>query len=385
MISNQGIAEAEKNSFTAFFKQSPVKLHYRGRNQLFENRIQFYNPTEGSEESGTPLGEYAYNALGQRVMKDVNGETTIFHYDINGNLIAEGTLDGTITKEYLYMGKIRMAMVDVGSQSFYYFLNDRLGTPQLMTDDTGTVIWEAIYKPFGEALVHPQATVVNNFRFPGQYYDEETRIHYNYHRYYDPRIGKYLTPDPIGLLGGNNLYIYAMNSPINQIDPMGLDPARLRKFAMKLSPRKDLTDVNKLALMMDFAKRDNKGDTYNAVNDLADVLTGGVPTIRERSPHYVGYSAFGSTGFKSGYYQRGNQLWHFVGSLVTGYYRGIPVGILMVYLNEFRFGQPLTGPDISLGVVGVDMGANLNKITDWGEAIRKQLEEPEDTSSECEE
>jgi len=254
-----------------------------------------------------------------------------------------------------------------------------------MTDDTGTVVWEAIYKPFGEALVHPQASVVTNFRFPGQYYDEETGLHYNYHRYYDTRTGRYLRPDPIGLLGGNNLYIYAMNNPINQIDPMGLDPARLRKFAMKLSPRKDLTDVNKLALMMDFAKRDNKGDTYNAVNDLADVLTGGVPTIRERSPHYVGYSAFGSTGFKSEYYQRGNQLRHFVGSLVTGYYRGIPVGILMVYLNEFRFGQPLTGPDISLGVVGVDMGTNLNKITDWGEAIRNQLEEPEDTSSECEE
>ena len=117
------------------------------------------------------------------------------------------------------MGKIRMAMVDVGSQSFYYFLNDRLGTPQLMTDDTGTVVWEAIYKPFGEAQVHPQTSVVNNFRFPGQYFDEETGFHYNYHRYYDPRTGRYLTPDPIGLIGGIDLYTYVENNPINNIDP----------------------------------------------------------------------------------------------------------------------------------------------------------------------
>jgi RHS repeat-associated protein len=92
-----------------------------------------------------------------------------------------------------------------------------------MTDSTGTVVWEGDYKPFGEAGVHPQSTVVNNFRFAGQYYDEETGLHYNYHRYYDPKTGRYLTPDPIGLLGGINLYSYAVNNPVNAIDPFGLE------------------------------------------------------------------------------------------------------------------------------------------------------------------
>jgi RHS repeat-associated protein len=58
--------------------------------------------------------------------------------------------------------------------------------------------------------------------FPGQYYDQETGLHYNYFRYYNPQTGRYITPDPIGLEGGINLFIYVQNSPINYIDPLGL-------------------------------------------------------------------------------------------------------------------------------------------------------------------
>lgn len=58
--------------------------------------------------------------------------------------------------------------------------------------------------------------------YPGQSFDQETGFHYNYHRYYDPRTGRYLTPDPIGLAGGINLFAYAWNNPVNSIDPIGL-------------------------------------------------------------------------------------------------------------------------------------------------------------------
>jgi RHS repeat-associated protein len=91
-----------------------------------------------------------------------------------------------------------------------------------MTDESGAVVWSADYRPFGELSVS-NATVENKFRFPGQYYDSETGLHYNYHRYYQPKIARYVSPDPIGFKGGLNLYRYVFNNPINFMDPSGLE------------------------------------------------------------------------------------------------------------------------------------------------------------------
>ena len=106
--------------------------------------------------------------------------------------------------------------------------NDPLGTPQALTDESGTVVWKADYDPFGKATVNEDPDgdgnrVTLSIRFPGQYYDQETGLHYNYFRYYDPSIGRYLTSDPIGLVGGINTYVYTLNNPLYWIDPTGLD------------------------------------------------------------------------------------------------------------------------------------------------------------------
>jgi RHS repeat-associated protein len=179
------------------------------------------------EQGANSIAEYAYNGLGQRVIKQAGANTTVYHYDLDGKLIAESLLDGTTTREYLYMGKVRIAMVDVaGGNALYHYLNDRLGTPEILTDASGVVRWEAWYEPFGEAHIHPSSNVVNNIRLPGQYFDSETGFHYNYHRYYDPKTGRYLTPDPIGLEGGINLFAYVGNDAVNRIDPLGLAEVR---------------------------------------------------------------------------------------------------------------------------------------------------------------
>jgi len=107
--------------------------------------------------------------------------------------------------------------------STYYYHNDHLGTPQKLTDTTGTVVWAADYKPFGEATV-TISTITNNLRFPGQYFDSETGLNYNYFRDYNAMIGRYIESDPAGLKGGINLYVYVENNAVNVADLLGLTP-----------------------------------------------------------------------------------------------------------------------------------------------------------------
>jgi RHS repeat-associated protein len=90
-----------------------------------------------------------------------------------------------------------------------------------MTDGTGAVVWSADYKPFGEATI-TVSTITNNLRFPGQHFDRETGLHYNYYRDYNPSTGRFIERDPIGLKGGINLYRYVKNNPLKYKDPRGL-------------------------------------------------------------------------------------------------------------------------------------------------------------------
>jgi len=173
--------------------------------------------------NGGVRGEYVYNAKGQRVKKVASGNTTIYHYDLEGNLIEETAANGTMIRSYIYAGGNRLAMIDDGGDHFYYH-NDHLGTPLAMTDAGGNVVWKAAYDPFGEAQVDTSSAVTNNFRFPGQYYDEESGLHNNWFRYYDPAIGKYTSADPGGIKRGkNHLFVYVKNKPTILMDFAGLD------------------------------------------------------------------------------------------------------------------------------------------------------------------
>jgi len=91
-----------------------------------------------------------------------------------------------------------------------------------MTSVSGAVVWSATYSSFLKSNVDSSSTITNNLRAPGQYFDGEIGLHYNYHRYYDPIIGRYVKTDPIRLAGGINLYAYISNNPANNRDPEGL-------------------------------------------------------------------------------------------------------------------------------------------------------------------
>lgn len=114
----------------------------------------------------------------------------------------------------------------VGQEVDIYFVHsDHLGTPQKLTDESGAVVWSADYQPFGDVSLQA-STVISNIRFPGQYFDAETGLHYNYFRNYEPTTGRYLESDPIGLLAGFNTYAYVHNDPLNYTDPYGLVTCR---------------------------------------------------------------------------------------------------------------------------------------------------------------
>ncbi|MCP4492880.1 MAG: hypothetical protein GY820_37095, partial [Gammaproteobacteria bacterium] len=103
-----------------------------------------------------------------------------------------------------------------------YLHTDHLATPRKATNEAGQVVWEWDSEAFGnEAPMSYDGTEVN-LRFPGQVYDVETGLYYNYFRYYDPGTGRYITSDPIGLDGGLNTYAYVEGNPVNFIDPTGL-------------------------------------------------------------------------------------------------------------------------------------------------------------------
>lgn len=102
----------------------------------------------------------------------------------------------------------------------FFIHNDHLGTPQVVTDQNQTVVWEGRQKPFGETEATTNS-LDSDARFPGQYLDEESGLYYNYFRDYDPTIGRYIQSDPIGLRGGINTYAYVGGNPLIYSDPYG--------------------------------------------------------------------------------------------------------------------------------------------------------------------
>lgn len=109
---------------------------------------------------------------------------------------------------------------NIANAATFYFHNDHLGTPQALSNENQQVVWQGDYQPFGQ-VTETVNNIEQNLRFPGQYQDQETGLHYNYFRDYNPQTGRYLQSDPIGLEGGLNTYVYVQNNPVSYIDPTG--------------------------------------------------------------------------------------------------------------------------------------------------------------------
>ncbi|HBO1323220.1 TPA: RHS repeat protein, partial [Pseudomonas aeruginosa] len=183
---------------------------------------------------GQQVAEYRYNALGQRIVKLTPESITTYLYGPDGQLLGEAEHDGSGRKlraqYYLWLDSLPLATIDadydaqgkVGNPTLLYLHGDHLDTPRLATDASGQIAWQWQSDAFGRGEALSQGSTQVNLRFPGQYYDAESGLHYNYFRDYDPETGRYVESDPIGLGGGLNTYGYVEANPVLRTDSLGL-------------------------------------------------------------------------------------------------------------------------------------------------------------------
>ena len=154
-------------------------------------------------------GEYRYDSLGRRVPKTVEyrgGAKREKRFLWQGlRMLQEKTPEQSQLYLYEPGSYAPLARVDQRegeAQKLHYFHTDQIGTPLELTDSEGQIVWQASYWSWGQLHRQHVDKTEQNLRFQGQYFDEETGLHYNTFRYYEPEIGRFITQDPIGLDGG---------------------------------------------------------------------------------------------------------------------------------------------------------------------------------------
>ena len=186
-----------------------------------------------------------HDTLGRRVGRTTlrlaqNGETAAerVHPTWDGTPLCEQTttsaaLPNPVTLTWDHQGlrpvsqTERITAADASQEEidsrFFAIVTDLVGTPTELVDEQGHIAWRTRSTLWGTTAWATDSTTYTPLRFPGQYYDPETGLHYNYFRHYDPATARYLSPDPLGLAPAPNPAAYVRN-PFTWADPLGLAP-----------------------------------------------------------------------------------------------------------------------------------------------------------------
>jgi RHS repeat-associated protein len=183
----------------------------------------------------TPDGQqwhYLYDPLGRRIAKQrLDGTDVVEQVDFvwDGHVLAEQThRSRTTVWDWEPGGHRPVSQIERDSvdERFYAIVTDLVGTPTELVDADGGLAWRSRDSLWGVAPPEPAGGVSTPLRFPGQYFDQEAQLNYNYHRYYDPASGRYVSNDPLGLAPAPNPQAYVSN-PTGSYDPLGLAPYRI--------------------------------------------------------------------------------------------------------------------------------------------------------------
>lgn len=313
-----GLGEARGRQLATPISYDPVgrPIHAGPREYVWNDRGQL----AGVREANGDNIAYRYNHRGLRVSKTVTvnnrAQTTYFLYD-GRQLAAELNTEGRIVRQYVYLGSQPLAVIETrkgkaladtddvrawltasanllkrlfDEERIVYLHLNHLGAPEMATNEKAEPLWRARYSPYGKAFLandstqasRASQTFVLNLRLPGQYEDEETGLYYNDYRYYDPRTGRYLTSDPLGLRAGINTYSYVKNNPLKYVDPTGLV-----LFAFDGTWNDRDTVLTNVALFSDLYNQEVEGPAYYVegvgTGTISDPLIGGALGVGMRN------------------------------------------------------------------------------------------------------
>jgi RHS repeat-associated protein len=167
-----------------------------------ERRLSHAYQTATPAEGGT----YAYDSRWRLASRTVShaspaSSTTILYlHDLDDHIIAETDVSGNTLREYVWLGDTPLAVVDnvPTTPAIFYVHTDHLMRPLRMTDASAALAWSVAYEPFGTVASVNAISSSIDLRFPGQWFQLENGLHYNWHRHYDASLGRYVQPDPLG-------------------------------------------------------------------------------------------------------------------------------------------------------------------------------------------
>lgn len=187
---------------------------------------------------------YYYNHRGERVARREGQQWDFYDY-VEGRLQVQATTAHEGMRLWWHEGEIPVAVIErmpgqkgwlfdkAGTLSIDWLHVDHRGLPMMRSDMEGRIVWQQQYGPFGEPVAAAGPVAFRDasgrmfgvdpmLRFPGQWADAATGLYYNMRRDYDPRLGRYVSPDPLGLSAGPNPYLYVDADPMRNVDPTGL-------------------------------------------------------------------------------------------------------------------------------------------------------------------